>query len=199
MTKPMMERKRRARINKCLVQLKDMVIDSGNQNIKNSKTKLEKADILELTVKYVESVNERGLREHNSHPKPTNTFTEFIAGFTECAKRVQQFVCEWPSTSPIVVTSLSAHLNKCIETLQTHESNTEGVIRHTSHCCPPSPAPSTLSSVSEVNPMLERDAFEPISSDSDEDMPLNLSSNNSFADHFHNHLLTTDDHMWRPW
>lgn len=33
MSKPMMEKRRRARINQCLMQLKTMVIDSGKQNI----------------------------------------------------------------------------------------------------------------------------------------------------------------------
>ena len=33
MSKPQMEKRRRARINTCLNQLKEMVIDSGKQNI----------------------------------------------------------------------------------------------------------------------------------------------------------------------
>ena len=33
MSKPMMEKRRRARINRCLTQLKEMVIDSGKQNV----------------------------------------------------------------------------------------------------------------------------------------------------------------------
>lgn len=33
LTKPMIEKRRRARINQCLLQLKEIVIDSGRQRI----------------------------------------------------------------------------------------------------------------------------------------------------------------------
>ena len=155
-----------------------------------------------MTVKYVQSLHQNRLREQNSTANESNTFNDFISGFVECAKSVEQFVCQSPSTDPIVVTSLSSHLNHCIEALQSHDSTSYGVIRHTSQCCPPSPAPSQFSSMSSttgtVHQMLERDAYSPISS-GDEDLPLNLSSNSRFADQFHNHLLPGDDPMWRPW
>ena len=48
-TKPLLERKRRARINACLDELKDIMtvaLQAEGENV----SKLEKADILELTV-----------------------------------------------------------------------------------------------------------------------------------------------------
>merc|ERR550534_3292947 len=48
--KPLLERKRRARINKCLDELKDIMtaaLQAQGENV----SKLEKADILELTVR----------------------------------------------------------------------------------------------------------------------------------------------------
>lgn len=49
--KPLMEKRRRARINQSLAMLKALILDSAkSDNTKHSK--LEKADILELTVRH---------------------------------------------------------------------------------------------------------------------------------------------------
>lgn len=49
--KPLMEKRRRARINQSLAVLKTLILDSAkSDNTKHSK--LEKADILELTVRH---------------------------------------------------------------------------------------------------------------------------------------------------
>merc|ERR1711920_134682 len=50
--KPLLERKRRARINKCLDELKDLMVHAL-QSEGESITKLEKADVLELTVRHL--------------------------------------------------------------------------------------------------------------------------------------------------
>ena len=53
--KPLLERKRRARINKCLDEIKDMLVDAM-QTEGESITKLEKADVLELTLKHLQKL-----------------------------------------------------------------------------------------------------------------------------------------------
>uniref|UniRef100_A0A3B5LD15 BHLH domain-containing protein n=1 Tax=Xiphophorus couchianus TaxID=32473 RepID=A0A3B5LD15_9TELE len=50
--KPLIERKRRERINNCLDQLKETVI---------GQSKLEKADILEMTVKHLQNIQNNTL------------------------------------------------------------------------------------------------------------------------------------------
>ena len=51
--KPLMEKRRRARINQSLAALKALILDSARlENTKHSK--LEKADILELTVRHLQ-------------------------------------------------------------------------------------------------------------------------------------------------
>merc|ERR1712111_235181 len=50
--KPLLERKRRARINQSLDELKDLMV-FALQSEGESITKLEKADVLELTVKHL--------------------------------------------------------------------------------------------------------------------------------------------------
>jgi len=64
--KPLLERKRRARINKCLDELKDIMtgcLQAQGENV----SKLEKADILELTVRHLRNLNQaRKLWPRNS-------------------------------------------------------------------------------------------------------------------------------------
>ena len=50
--KPLLERKRRARINKCLDEIKDLMV-YALQSEGESVNKLEKADVLELTVTHL--------------------------------------------------------------------------------------------------------------------------------------------------
>merc|ERR1711884_776073 len=50
--KPLLERKRRARINKCLDEIKDLMV-YALQSEGESVNKLEKADVLELTVQHL--------------------------------------------------------------------------------------------------------------------------------------------------
>lgn len=52
--KPIMEKKRRARINHCLNQLKSLILEADNERSRHSK--LEKADILEMTVRYLQTL-----------------------------------------------------------------------------------------------------------------------------------------------
>ncbi|KFM80255.1 Protein deadpan, partial [Stegodyphus mimosarum] len=54
-SKPLMEKRRRARINHCLAQLKSLVVDP-NTTERSRQTKLEKADILELTVRHLHEI-----------------------------------------------------------------------------------------------------------------------------------------------
>lgn len=56
--KPLMEKRRRARMNECLDQLKHLLLHISP----NHRTKLEKADILEMTVAYLSQVH------HSSSP-----------------------------------------------------------------------------------------------------------------------------------
>lgn len=61
--KPMMEKKRRARINDSLERLKEILLHNTAAVTHGSKpTKLEKADILEMTIRFIESMQPRGTR-----------------------------------------------------------------------------------------------------------------------------------------
>ncbi|XP_042334586.1 transcription factor HES-3 [Sceloporus undulatus] len=81
-SKPLMEKKRRARINLSLEQLKALLEKHYSHQIR--KRKLEKADILELSVKYMKSLQ---------HPAPGPArSTDYQAGFQSCIQGVRQFL-----------------------------------------------------------------------------------------------------------
>ncbi|XP_067384645.1 hairy-related 3 [Channa argus] len=84
-SKPLMEKKRRARINKCLDQLKCLLESYYSSNIR--KRKLEKADILELTVKHL-----RSLQKLNSLTAAASEFSDYQMGFRGCLANVSQYL-----------------------------------------------------------------------------------------------------------
>ncbi|XP_018083453.1 transcription factor HES-3 isoform X2 [Xenopus laevis] len=83
-SKPLMEKKRRARINISLEQLKGLLEKNYSQNIR--KRKLEKADILELTVKYLKTL------QSSIHGAQLYRSAEYQAGFRNCLNGVNQFL-----------------------------------------------------------------------------------------------------------
>lgn len=57
--KPMMEKKRRARINESLDNLKQILLECDPESINKKNAKLEKADILEITVRYLQNMKKK--------------------------------------------------------------------------------------------------------------------------------------------
>ncbi|KZS07260.1 Class E basic helix-loop-helix 40-like protein [Daphnia magna] len=100
--KPMMEKKRRARINQSLNDLKRLLMETDNVKKEGSRpSKLEKADVLELTVNYVQKLHKErlalrnGLGEHGTSfsdtcSSPSGDSFNFKAGFKECARVVRE-------------------------------------------------------------------------------------------------------------
>ncbi|XP_068617870.1 enhancer of split mbeta protein-like [Battus philenor] len=122
--KPMLERKRRARINRCLDELKDLMVTALQAEGENV-SKLEKADILELTVRHLHSLKRRG----QLVLKPEMSYTErFRAGFTQCATEVSQFIANATLAAnamqrqgpvdPQAGARLLQHLSNCIRRLE---------------------------------------------------------------------------------
>ena len=83
--KPLLERKRRARINKCLDELKDIMtvaLQAQGENV----SKLEKADILELTVRHLHKLqaSQRLFLSPNSQVEEAQRFQVRV----KCTKRL---------------------------------------------------------------------------------------------------------------
>lgn len=77
--KPLMEKKRRARINHCLVELKHILLQASP----HQRTKLEKADILEMTVNHLRLKQSSECQTARQH---------YVDGYTQCSNAVLQYL-----------------------------------------------------------------------------------------------------------
>ncbi|XP_043269722.1 enhancer of split mbeta protein-like [Venturia canescens] len=114
--KPMLERKRRARINRCLDELKDLMVTALQAEGENV-AKLEKADILELTVRHLHTL--RAARRLTLTPE--NSYADrFRDGFTQCAQEVSTFLSTPVASAvhPAAGASLMRHLGGCLRRLE---------------------------------------------------------------------------------
>ncbi|CAH0384046.1 unnamed protein product [Bemisia tabaci] len=105
--KPIMEKRRRARINNCLNELKTLILDAMKKDPARH-SKLEKADILEMTVKHLEQMQRQQVAL--SLAADPLVMNKFRAGFNECAGEVGRF----PGLDPPVRRRLLQHLANCL-------------------------------------------------------------------------------------
>ena len=135
--KPMLERKRRARINRCLDELKELMssaLASEGENL----TKLEKADVLELTVRHLHKLRERqalGLSattassvaaaaaNNNNNGGNNETTDKFRAGFTHCAAEVSRYLATSTGLDVSVGQHLLSHLGRCVHQLESSSTS----------------------------------------------------------------------------
>ncbi|KAL7745146.1 hypothetical protein ACLKA6_008203 [Drosophila palustris] len=92
--KPLLERKRRARINNCLDELKQLIMEVV-QLEEEAIAKLEKADILELTVHHLHRQRKQcDLKTAGSTQQLTQRrdFEHFWCGFHQCIVEVSLFL-----------------------------------------------------------------------------------------------------------
>ncbi|XP_015108909.1 protein hairy [Diachasma alloeum] len=105
--KPIMEKRRRARINNCLNELKTLILDAMKKDPARH-SKLEKADILEMTVKHLETLQRQQVAL--AAATDPSVLNKFRAGFTECASEVGRF----PGLDASVKRRLMSHLASCL-------------------------------------------------------------------------------------
>ncbi|EFA10592.1 Protein hairy-like Protein [Tribolium castaneum] len=105
--KPIMEKRRRARINNSLNELKTLILDAMKKDPARH-SKLEKADILEMTVKHLQNLQRQ--QAAMSAATDPSVVSKFRAGFSECASEVGRF----PGLDPVVKRRLLQHLASCL-------------------------------------------------------------------------------------
>ncbi|XP_022162473.1 enhancer of split mgamma protein-like [Myzus persicae] len=111
--KPMLERKRRARINRCLDELKELMVvalQSEGENV----SKLEKADILELTVRHLHKLR----RQQRLSGNPVTEMDRFRAGYTRCASEVSRCLAATPGLDVTLGANLMTHLGHRLNSIQ---------------------------------------------------------------------------------
>ena len=117
--KPLIEKKRRARINSCLDELKDLMV-FALQAEGESISKLEKADVLELTVNHLRKLKRQQMLSLN----PALEVDKFHAGYSACAAEVGRVLASQPGVEVTVGARLMAQLGHRLESGQTKLSVT---------------------------------------------------------------------------
>merc|ERR1712242_474341 len=110
--KPLFERKRRERINNCLGELKDLMM-FALQSEGESISKLEKADVLELTVKHLRKLKRQQMLSVN----PGLELDRYRAGYTTCATEVSRCLAS-TGVDISVGSRLMSHLGNTLNTLE---------------------------------------------------------------------------------
>uniref|UniRef100_A0A182Q1H1 BHLH domain-containing protein n=1 Tax=Anopheles farauti TaxID=69004 RepID=A0A182Q1H1_9DIPT len=126
--KPMLERKRRARINRCLDELKELMV-SALQSEGENVAKLEKADILELTVRHLHKLR----RQQRLAANPVLDADRFRAGFTHAANEVSRCLASTPGVDIKLGTKLMTHLGHRLNDLDKVSPLTVHVSGESSH------------------------------------------------------------------
>lgn len=180
--KPMLERKRRARINRCLDELKDLMVTALQAEGENV-AKLEKADILELTVRHLHTL--RAARRLTLTPE--NSYADrFREGFTQCAQEVSSFLSTPVASAvhPAAGAQLMRHLGGCLRRLEGPSSNTLGNGASTTVNAP-SKTPA-VSATTNVTVNVPQNVYTPPQS------PVSVAS--SFGE-----SSESSNAVWRPW
>uniref|UniRef100_T1IVD9 BHLH domain-containing protein n=1 Tax=Strigamia maritima TaxID=126957 RepID=T1IVD9_STRMM len=106
--KPLLEKRRRARINNCLTELKDLLVETYKNDI-TEPSKLEKADILELTVRHLRELRQQQRVIVTTRRTDAN---DFRVGYNECASEVAACLGNMPGLDTGVRARLLTHLSK---------------------------------------------------------------------------------------
>ncbi|CAL4093036.1 unnamed protein product [Meganyctiphanes norvegica] len=196
--KPLLERKRRARINKCLDDLKDLMVNAL-QSEGESIAKLEKADVLELTVTHLKKLQSRNQLTIKPIPSDQDKFRE---GYSRCASEVSRCLASVPGVDVTLGTKLMTHLGI---SLTHHEKRAPLTILVPPPQASPalssassgyssagelSPAPSTSSSSCSVSPAAS------VSSSSSNNNSSSISSSPRPQGLL---MAASSSPMWRPW
>lgn len=174
--KPLMEKRRRARINQSLAVLKALIVESTTKNSKSvdgqkqKHSKLEKADILEITV--------REFQRHRNLENPE--INKYRAGYSDCAREVARYLATPEPLPSATVPSLSdpgskarllRHLDSCVLEIDTEISS--GSKDHSMTSRDYLRTPSTMN-----NTDCSQDSINPLDySKINQDGALNLSKN----------------------
>ncbi|KAK2825387.1 hypothetical protein Q7C36_019314 [Tachysurus vachellii] len=110
-SKPIMEKRRRARINESLGQLKTLILDALKKD-SSRHSKLEKADILEMTVKHLRNLQRVQITAAMS--TDTAVLSKYRAGFSECMNEVTRFLSTCEGVNTEVRSRLLNHLSGCL-------------------------------------------------------------------------------------
>ncbi|KAK6478106.1 hairy-related 8a isoform X1 [Huso huso] len=202
--KPLIERKRRERINCSLDQLKGIMVDAYNLD----QSKLEKADVLEITVQHMEGLQRAG---PTAGKECVEAQQRYSTGYIQCMHEVHNLLLTCQGLDKSVGARLLNHLLKSLPQISSESAGVPGrtpprppspssssssslpasPLYHSVPPCGPSPQPSPLRHYS------GRQDLEVSGSElrtSPPGSPLSVPSHPGFQP-----FPSNDRSMWRPW
>ncbi|XP_020315467.1 transcription factor HES-4-B [Oncorhynchus kisutch] len=152
-SKPIMEKRRRARINESLGQLKTLILDALKKD-SSRHSKLEKADILEMTVKHLRNLQRVQMTALSAD---TTVLSKYRAGFNECMNEVTRFLSTSEGVNTEVRSRLLNHLSGCLGQLiamnyPQPNPNQQAHLAQPLHVQLPSTLPNSASMGSKLSP-----------------------------------------------
>ncbi|XP_040911396.1 transcription cofactor HES-6 isoform X2 [Toxotes jaculatrix] len=191
MRKPLVEKKRRARINESLQELRVLIADADS--------KMENAEVLEMTVKRVESILKNRAQEVDAVNR--EACERFAAGYIQCMHDVHTFVSSCPGIDPTEAAELLNHLLESMPLndedrlrvmLQDTVADSNGTwsLSESMYTALVSPAPSTTSTDDLCSDLDETDSEQSHVSSSEEADGQDVLSLPS---------LMYSKSVWRPW
>ncbi|KAK6177459.1 hypothetical protein SNE40_015554 [Patella caerulea] len=110
-SKPIMEKRRRARINASLSELKSLLLEVIKKE-GSRHSKMEKADILEMTVKHLRQLQRQ---QFTGSPKTdSNVLNNYRLGFDECAQEVTRYLSQMEINDVNLRSKILDHLASCV-------------------------------------------------------------------------------------
>ncbi|KAL7386889.1 hypothetical protein ABVT39_015225 [Epinephelus coioides] len=200
MRKPLVEKKRRARINESLQELRVLMADADLQS------KMENAEVLEMTVKRVESILQNRAQEVDAVNR--EACERFAAGYIQCMHDVHTFVSSCPGIDPTVAAELLNHLLESMplndedrlrvmlpdtEVEECPGSNSTWPVSESMYTALVSPAPSSTTSTSTDDLCSDLDETD------SEQSHVSSSEEADSQDVLSLPSLTYSKSMWRPW
>lgn len=117
-----MEKKRRARINNSLNELKVLILDALNKD-PSRHSKLEKADILEMTVKHLQKLQRQQVAA--AIVNDTSVLNKYRAGFSECVTEVGRYMGNMDGFDQSIRQRILGHLHHCVNSLNQMAANAQ--------------------------------------------------------------------------
>ncbi|CAM5164740.1 unnamed protein product [Natator depressus] len=202
--KPLVEKKRRARINESLQELRLILADTEFQ------AKMENAEVLELTVKRVQGVlQSQSLESDKLHREASE---RFAAGYIQCMHEVHTFVSNCPGIDSTVAAELLNHL---LESMPLNEGSFQDLIADVLSEPSISPwpgseglsqptgvSPAALSLASPPSALLSPSSSEETCSDLEETEAEQSPASPAGLDSSRTHNVPSPSFsksMWRPW
>ncbi|XP_038145153.1 transcription cofactor HES-6 [Cyprinodon tularosa] len=187
MRKPLVEKKRRARINESLQELRVLMVDLDLQS------KMENAEVLEVTVKHVENILQHRAQEADALNREARE--RFAAGYIQCMHDVHTFVSSCPGIDPAIAAELLNHL---LESMPLN--NQEYLDADKSACNSTWPHPERMDTTM-VSPAASNTSTDDLSSDLDEiDSEQSRASSTEEVDTQNvSSGLPFSKSVWRPW